>query len=220
MSTPRRTTREATKLATRPRLETSVVVDLDHTIADAYWRDPLLGQWEEYYSSSIDDKPFPFVYDLLMLLHYTGLYNLVCVTARPEKWRTLSMKWMIREHIPMDELLMRPDGDHRPSREVKAAIIRERFPDLSQIAFALEDVADVCEAYRLMGINVLQVHKGAKTDADRQRPILPEVHFGTTEGGQKGGPERERRSKPRRGGPGGQHRLARLLHRQAPEGER
>ena len=204
-----------TERATTRQSETSVVVDLDHTIADAYWRDPLLGQWEEYYSSSINDRPFPFVHDLLMLLHYTGLYNLVCVTARPERWRTLSMKWMIREHIPMDELFMRPDGDHRPSREVKRAIILERFPDLSKIAFALEDVADVCETYRMMGINVLQVHKGALTDADRQRPILPEVNLEALERG----PKDSRGSKPGRGGPGGQHRLARLLHRQTPKGE-
>jgi hypothetical protein len=166
-------TRGAIKRATGTA--SAIIVDLDHTLADAYWRDPLLGQWEEYYSSLIDDLPFPWVLDLLMFYHNTGLYNLVCITARPEKWRTLSMKWMLKHFVPIDELHMRLNDDHRPSAEVKTSIVRSRFSDLEEIAFALEDVAEVCEAYRMMGINVLQVHKGAKTEADRKRVLIPEV---------------------------------------------
>lgn len=164
MSTRRKlTTPKATELDMLQVKGRSILVDLDHTIADAYWRDVLIGKWDDYYLASVDDEPFFWVRELLHGL--SGIYNLVCVTARPEKWRTLTMKWMLKHKIPMDELLMRPDNDHRPGVLVKLSLINARFSDLKDIAFAMDDKIDVCEAYWAVGINALQVRRALQIGA-------------------------------------------------------
>ena len=202
--TTQRSTRRGTTPATEPASR-NVIVDLDHTIADAYWRDALIGRWDEYYAESINDHPFPWIRDLLMVIHYTGLYNIVCITARQEKWRALSIKWMMKEYIPVDELIMRADDDYRKGVEVKESLIRERFPDLGWVSFAIEDRADVCEVYLRLGINVLQVHRGAPSDADGGRPALPSLDPRPTARDTR---KPRVRTDPRRRGPGRQHRLA------------
>jgi hypothetical protein len=167
--------REATMRDTEPVLPVlppaSVVVDLDHTIADSFWRDPLMvmGQWDTYYTESVKDEPFGWMLDLLHGYRDLG-YKIVCVTGRPERWRQLTVNWMYRNGVAVDDLLMRRDDDHRPQAEVKPDLVEEYFEDLSSVAFAIEDREDVCAAYRRMGLNVLKVYARRETsDKERER---------------------------------------------------
>jgi hypothetical protein len=133
-----------------------VIVDIDHTISDAAWRDPLIGRWDEYYREQAYDRPIKFVVDLVRMLAMER--EVVAVTGRPEEHRWATIKWIHDHRIPVDEVHMRPDGDYGTSPEVKCALIRKNFPDQSVIDFVLEDRDDCVAAYRQMGLNVLQVN--------------------------------------------------------------
>jgi len=133
-----------------------LVTDIDHTLADAAWRDPLLGKWEEYYLAGARDKVVPFVAEIVRHFHLGGT-PVVAVTARPEKWRCQTVNWLYRHELPIDEIHMRGDDDHRPGCIVKPELIRQRFADLSQVVAVLEDRDDCVAEYRKMGLNVLQV---------------------------------------------------------------
>ena len=132
-------------------------------MADAYWRDPMIGQWEEYYSASKDDEPIHFVVDLLNIMSIVGNFEVVAVTGRPEKWRALTMNWLIAHQVPVERLYMRPDYDRRSSNVLKVDIVRAKL-DLNEVAFALEDRERDAAAYREIGINVLIVTKGGFRD--------------------------------------------------------
>jgi hypothetical protein len=139
-----------------------VLTDLDHVVCDASWRDHMIGtlSWDEYHAAGEADEPNAAVVAILHAFRVHHLATVVGITARPEKWRIASLRWMLDNNVPMDELLMRPDLDHRPSPVVKVDLIQNRFPVLDEIAFVLEDREDVCAAYRAMGLTVLQVHAG------------------------------------------------------------
>jgi hypothetical protein len=142
-------------------MERVVIVDIDHTVADAAWRDALLGQWDEYYAASIWDRPVVFVKNLIEMAYAHGR-EVVAVTARPEDNRQMTMRWMIQHDIPIDVIHMRASDDRRPSTEVKRDLITLNFPDLSVIEFVLEDRDDAVAMYRQLGLNVLQVNIGAR----------------------------------------------------------
>jgi hypothetical protein len=137
-----------------------VLTDIDHTVSDAAWRDAMIGKvsWDDYYTAGWEDKPIQAVAELLRVLNDSDYY-IVAVTARPEKWRALTVEWLIDHEIPVDELLMRPDDCRLPGAQVKANLISSRFGCMEEVAFALEDRDDMVVMYKLLGITVLQVHK-------------------------------------------------------------
>lgn len=136
-----------------------VLVDLDHTLSNAFPRDGMIGgPWDDYHAASVADEPLHDVVALVNALHDQG-FTIVAITARPEKWRQLTGAWLRRHGIYIDEILMRPDEAFHPAPELKIALARARFPDLkNQVALLLEDRDDVVAAFREEGITVLQVH--------------------------------------------------------------
>ena len=137
-----------------------VLVDIDHTLSNAWWRDSLIGDWDAYHAVSGQDNPLQDVITMVNALHRCGR-SIIGLTARPEKWRQLTMEWLVKHFVSMDELLMRSDDDFRPAPEVKVALALERFKDESnlrnQVALVLDDREDVIEAFRALGVTALQV---------------------------------------------------------------
>jgi hypothetical protein len=188
-----------------PMIRKIVIADIDHTISDAAWRDPLIGQWEEYYREQAYDRPIEFVVNLVRLL--SAERTIVAVTARPEAQWWATVKWMHDHKVPVDEIFMRSAEDYGTSPEAKCRLVREHFPDLGIIDFVLEDRDDCVAAYRQMGLNVLQVNfagerHGKSAEAGctygRGEPEEPGDHPQRAEGDLRGGlPERG----PEHGGP-------------------
>ncbi len=137
----------------------TILCDLDHTVSDAKWRDHLLkGQmtsddWDEYHKQSMFDAP---IYSMLETLYaYRKLEKpIVGITGRPEKWRKLSLEWLYKYHVPMDDLLMRPDGCFFPNAEMKVMLAKEAFgPDLRSEIFCLyDDNEKTIEAFHAEGV--------------------------------------------------------------------
>lgn len=137
------------------------LIDLDHTIFASWPRDAMIGGeggWDAYHAASVDDAVIKDVVDLVNALVSVG-WTAIGLTARPEKWRALSMKKLTQHSVRLDELLMRPDEAFHPAPEIKVQLAQNRFGSslLDQVAFLLEDREDVCEAFHTLGITTMQV---------------------------------------------------------------
>lgn len=147
-----------------------VLVDIDHTVRESFWRDHLVPSlalreqfgehaWDAYHLASDRDQPVPNILLLLQRLHLVG-YQLVGLTAIPEKWRELTTRWLARHGAPFEHTVMRPHGNTDPSPKCKAlSALAYIGPGLKEkVAFLLEDRSDVAATFRNLEVVVLQVH--------------------------------------------------------------
>ena len=134
-----------------------VLIDIDHTLAHASWRDNLRGDpWDDYYEAAKDDQPVEDMIQLVRLLHQSGAH-MVGVTARPEKWRPSAFAWLLKYDVPLDMVLMRPNDDRRTSPLVKIDAVARAFGPTwpEQILCVIDDRDDVCSIFRSFGITTL-----------------------------------------------------------------
>lgn len=135
-----------------------LLVDIDHTLSDAFWRDPMIGgSWDEYHAASSEDQPLKPMVSLVRALKKDA-WLIIGLTARPAKWRKLTMTWLLKHNIPLDEILMRPDEAFHPAPELKFKLALLRFPDLRKVTMVLDDREDVVAIFKAAGITALQVH--------------------------------------------------------------
>lgn len=143
-----------------------LLLDIDHTISDAAWRDEMMasGDWEAYHLAGREDKPVAEISELIKTLSTSDYetWQIICVTARPEKWRTQTMQWFIRHRIPVDEILMRPDLAFRSAFIIKTELLKTRFGEnLEELhgchVLAIDDNEKAIEAFRGLGITTLHI---------------------------------------------------------------
>ena len=136
-----------------------IVIDIDHTVANSFWRDSMIGTvpWDEYYENGRYDKPFKNVANLINSLSSMG-YEFVGFTGRPEKFRTMTVKWLVNNRIDIDTLLMRPDDCFIKNSELKMILVKDYFKDdFKKIHFLIDDNEEsILEFYKL-GIPTLQI---------------------------------------------------------------
>lgn len=140
-----------------------VLVDIDHTLSDASWRDPMIGveSWDEYHSQSVHDQPIKEMIQLVNGLAAVGFY-IAGVTSRPNKWRQITHHWLVQNEVFMHEILMRSDDAFHPAPELKMALAAAKFKVPDEISLVIDDRDDVCSAFRALGITTLQVSAGVK----------------------------------------------------------
>ena len=140
-----------------------ILVDIDHTVSNSFWRDDMIGGeggWDAYHAASAQDEP---IHDMVAMVNamYGSGKTIIGITARPEKWRLLTMEWLVKVYVSMDEILMRPDDAYHPAPEIKVALALERFDNESnlkdQVALVIDDREDVIEAFRALGVTAIQV---------------------------------------------------------------
>ena len=143
-----------------------ILVDIDHTVSNSFWRDPMIGvnSWDEYHAASVHDQPIHDIKYLLDAVYVAGAFTPLGFTARPAKWRKLTADWLLVNQIRFDEILMRPDDDYRPAPEIKMALAVERFGNniAKDVAFIMDDREDVCAAFRAIGVTAMQIHARAR----------------------------------------------------------
>lgn len=148
-----------------------ILVDIDHTIADAYHRDFMIKDdmcdkdWDDYHAAGDYDKPFLHIVQMVSALVHSGAFEVHWFTARPEKLRDATAVWLIGCGLPIfDEsgnsiLHMRPLGNLDPSNIVKVNMMKETWPDYKdRVAFIIDDRTDICQAFLKEGIPAMQVH--------------------------------------------------------------
>jgi hypothetical protein len=135
-----------------------IITDLDGTLAHAAWRANLMHDWDAYHAASIADKPNQPMIDFINRLGALG--HVVCITARPERWRQLTNDWLLRNAVQLSYLSMRPNDDRRPSPLVKIDLALALLKQLDASAvIAIDDRSDVVAAYAAQGWVALQAQE-------------------------------------------------------------
>lgn len=142
----------------------AVIFDVDGTIADIQHRRIFLSQtppdWIEFNKNMGGDIPNKPVVSLYKTLWSSGVYELILVTGRNEKFRKITEQWLVWNEIPFSRLLMRRDKDNRSDHLIKEEILNRLETEGSNIAFVVDDRQQVVDMWRRRGITCLQCDVG------------------------------------------------------------
>lgn len=137
----------------------ATIWDLDGTLVDVRHRlEHILcakPNWDAYHRLTHMDTLYPHAFKLYKALLQAGVIPVFC-TARPERNRHLTKRWLVDNEVPLlgnEFLLMRSDNDHRKSPEIKKDMltkIRNHY-GLS-VVMAFEDQPEVVTMYRTEGV--------------------------------------------------------------------
>jgi hypothetical protein len=133
------------------------VIDLDGVVADVRHRLHHVSgprrDWDAFFDGISDDAVLPegrAVVDRLATDH-----EIVYLTGRPERTRKQTDEWLARHQLPQGRVIMRPEGDRRPARQVKPRLLRSLAAD-RQVAVVVDDDVAVCAALEKDGWRVLR----------------------------------------------------------------
>ncbi|MDQ1724282.1 MAG: hypothetical protein QOG52_1310, partial [Frankiaceae bacterium] len=133
------------------------VIDLDGVVADVRPRLQFVTgrkrDWDAFFAGVGNDEVLPEGRAVVERL--AGDHEIVYLTGRPERTRTATEDWLARHRLPRGRLIMRRDGDRRPARVVKPALLRTLARN-RRIDVVVDDDADVCAALTAAGWPVLR----------------------------------------------------------------
>lgn len=102
------------------------VFDIDGVVADVRHRLHYLNRrpkdWARFFAAA--DRDPALAEGVELALKYAETHVLIWLTGRPEYLRRVTSAWLTTQGLPTDLLFMRPEGDHRPARQYKAAQLR------------------------------------------------------------------------------------------------
>lgn len=139
-----------------------VIVDIDGTLTKVGARVECLQKtppdWDSFYARCGEDEPVERIADLVADLY--SCYRVILCSGRRESCRADTLRWLDRHEIPFNQLLLRPNGDHRHDTEIKPELLKEACIPLDEIAFVLEDRNSMVKKWRELGLICLQVAEG------------------------------------------------------------
>jgi len=139
----------------------TIIFDIDNTLAGQSDREKkamVHGKldWKIFQDPKllIEDKPIKQTIYLLQLLVSRSDW-IIIVTARKEKLREVTQKWLLKNHIYYNELYMRPDDDNRPDVEFKEDLYENCLKNLD-IFCVFEDRMRCCKMWQSKGLYVFE----------------------------------------------------------------
>jgi phosphoglycolate phosphatase-like HAD superfamily hydrolase len=134
------------------------VVDLDGVLADVRHRlrhvKGARKDWAAFFAGIPDDPVLPEGRAIAEQL--AAAHDLVYLTGRPERTRAETVAWLERHGLPPGRLVMRREGDRRPARVTKPALLRRFAADGRRVAVVVDDDPQVCTALEEAGWPVLR----------------------------------------------------------------
>lgn len=130
----------------------AVIVDIDGTLCRMTGRSPY------DYDRVHEDTPHEAVVELVQIL--ADRYFILLVSGREDTCREQTNAWLGAHEVPSQALWMRPAGDYRDDREVKAEIYHREIEGSYDVAFVLDDRDKVVKMWRELGLVCLQVADG------------------------------------------------------------
>ncbi|MEV8022145.1 AAA family ATPase [Streptomyces sp. NPDC086554] len=132
----------------------AVLVDIDGTVALMAGRSP----FDE--TRVHEDLPNPPVIDVVRALHAAD-NQIVFLSGRTDGCREATEAWLT-EHVkvPYTGPFMRPSGDSRKDSIVKVELFDAHVRDAYDVVCVLDDRSQVVQAWRAIGLTVLQVADG------------------------------------------------------------
>jgi FMN phosphatase YigB (HAD superfamily) len=138
-----------------------VIFDIDNTLANV---DDLLKYWDaadpEEFCKRIGEAKIIEKIEKFYKMLWADLHTLIIYSARPEKIRTATEKWLTENGIFYEKLLMAKDNDPRHDIDIKLEMLRGNGLTPDKVAFIVEDRTCVVEALRKAGYTVLQCADG------------------------------------------------------------
>lgn len=134
-------------ISTNPK---AILVDIDGTVAQMDGRSPY------DYTQVRTDLPIKWVIDLVQLFWTKGFF-IVFMSGRKALCYTDTMDWLVA-NIPVEfKLYTRSADDNRPDYIVKLELFDRYIRNKYNVVFCIDDRRQVIDAYRDIGLNVLDV---------------------------------------------------------------
>ena len=141
------------------------IFDVDGTLVDV---DPILHHilnqdrssesfkrnFDAFHKASINCDPHKDVVD--MVWQVCNDVDIIIVTARKEKYRGLTSRWLKNNDVPHDALFMRQDEDHREDYAVKKDIL-EHINEYWEIKHAVDDNPSIINLWEENGIPTTKI---------------------------------------------------------------
>ena len=118
-----------------------VLANIDHRLRYQKEKD-----YDRFYSPEELSKDTAIPMGIRMLEDFWELERIIYVTGRPERTRDATKRFLAKEAIdsPIAEnLLMRKDGDHRPSDVIKIELIGQALREGEEAIFIDDDPKNV-----------------------------------------------------------------------------
>jgi phosphoglycolate phosphatase-like HAD superfamily hydrolase len=120
-----------------------VVADVRHRLHHLHPRNSWSGFFRDAAADPLLDAGARLARDL------SERHEIVWLTGRPEWLREVTAEWLRCHELPGTELHMRPDGDYRPARSFKLAVLRGLAA--REVAAFVDDDAEVVTAAEAAG---------------------------------------------------------------------
>lgn len=131
------------------------MVDVDGTLALSHQRNPY--DWR----SADRDHPNPAVVTAVQALAaHPSVSAIIAISGREERARSLTTSWLAEHSIPVNELIMRADGDARADAVVKEELFRRFVKPRYLVCGVIDDRNRVVEMWRRLGLTCFQVADG------------------------------------------------------------
>lgn len=114
--------------------------------------------WDAFHQHVDGDTPIPAMTRLFVALSGAG-YDTVVASGRNDTSRRATLKWLDKNGMVPNRILMRRDGDYRQDSVVKREML-DRIRDDHDILMWFEDRKQVYEMLREEGVLVAAVAKG------------------------------------------------------------
>lgn len=147
-----------------PYSKKTIIVDLDGTLCNCTHRIHYLNKpkrWSLFFGGIADDTLNQDVADFILSKHND--FKIFFSTGRPQKFRDVTVKWILKHNIPIFGLFMRDSTDFRRDDIVKLEHLQWIKEDGFDPFFVIDDKPNVCDMYRKEGLVVYEYGKEEKS---------------------------------------------------------
>lgn len=137
-----------------PNLPNAVIIDIDGTLALRHSDREIY----EFEKAGQDEVNQPVKEITKRAFEYQDI--VIIVSAREDKWKDVTTKWLSDNGIPYDHIFMRKTGDDRKDAIIKEEIYNTHIKDKFNVKYVVDDRSRVCQKWRDLGLVVFQVQEG------------------------------------------------------------
>lgn len=132
------------------KLEETIVVDVDGTLAHIVDRDPYDA------SRAMEDQLSDAVSNVVSMAYGHG-YHVIVLTGRHSGHLQVTKDWLQANGVDYDEIHCRDEGDERPDWIVKRELYEAHIKGKYNVKYVIDDRPSVCRMWRSLGLVTLQV---------------------------------------------------------------
>ena len=137
----------------------AIIFDLDGTLCNVEHRLHLLPDFDAFHTACVDDTLNRPIAELFWAMKQRGWFMII-VTGRDDNFRIETHKWLYKNHIQYDVLIMRPHGNHRSDVTLKEKIYLTEIKPFYDVSFCVDDRKGVTAKWRELGVVCLQCKEG------------------------------------------------------------